>query len=68
MSAAFIPILPDSGLDQFKVGLVDGPFSDGDGQHFHSISDRNRRRQKKMHEIEKKLQVEFGWKFDEIMG
>jgi hypothetical protein len=21
-----------------------------------------------MHETEKKLQVEFGWKFDEIMG
>jgi hypothetical protein len=55
-------------LDQFKVGLGDGPFSDGDEQHCHSISDRNRRRQKKMHETEKKLQVEFGWKFDEIMG
>ena len=55
MSAAFIPILLDSGLDQLKVGLGDGPFSDGDGQHCNCISDRNRRRQKKMHEIEKKL-------------
>ena len=55
MSAAFIPILPDSGLDRLKVGLVDGPFSDGDGQHCNCISDRNRRRQKKMHRSEKNL-------------
>ena len=46
-------MVPDSGLYQLKVGLGDGPFSDGDGQHCHCISDRNNRRQQKMHEIEK---------------
>ena len=68
MSAAFIPVLADSGLDCLKVGLGDGPFSNCNGQHSHSISEQDRRRQKKMHVIEKKLQVEFDWKFDEIMG
>ena len=68
MSEAFIPRPPDSGLDQLKVGLGDGPFSDGDEQHSNSISDRNRRRHKKMHEIERNLQVEFDWKMGEIMS
>ena len=53
MSTAFVPMLPDSSLDQLKVGLDDRPFSDGNGQHSHCISEQNRRRQQKMHENEK---------------
>jgi len=68
LSAAFIPVLADSGLDCLKVGLGDGPFSNCNGQHSHSISEQDRRRQKKMHEIEKKLQAELDGEIDEIMG
>jgi len=53
MSATFIPILPDNNLDQFKVALGDGPFSDGNGQHSHYISEQDRRRQQKMQRSEK---------------
>jgi hypothetical protein len=55
LSTAFIPILPDSGLDQLKVGLSDVPLPDGNGQHSHCISEQDRRRQQKMHGNEKKF-------------
>ena len=32
LSAAFIPMFLNRSLDQVKIGLVDGPISDGDGQ------------------------------------
>jgi hypothetical protein len=53
MSATFIPILLDNNLDQFKVALGDGPFSDGNGQHSYYISEQDRRRQQKMQRSEK---------------
>jgi len=59
LSATFMPMFPDSRLDQLKVGLSDGPFPDGNGQHSHCISEQNRRRQQKMHENEKKWAVEY---------
>jgi hypothetical protein len=31
LSAAFVPMLVDGSLDQFKIGLSDSPFSDGKG-------------------------------------
>jgi hypothetical protein len=58
----------DSVLNIIEILLANGSFSDGNGQHDDCISESNRRRQQKMHEIERKLQVGFDWKFDESMG
>jgi len=51
-----MPMLIDSSLDQLNVGFGDSPFSDGNGKHFHSISEQNRRRQQKMHGNEKNFE------------
>ena len=31
LSTAFIPVFIDSSSNEFEIGLVDGPFSDGNG-------------------------------------
>ena len=52
----FSPLIPmpvDSGLDEWDVGLGDGSFPDGKGQHFNCIAERMRGRQEKMHGDEK---------------
>ena len=68
LSAAFIPVFIDSSSNEFEIGLVDGPFSDGNGQHSHSISEQDRRRQQKMHEIEKKfVEKESSGKLDGLL-
>ena len=53
MLAALIPEVVNSALNQFKIGLLDGSFSDSNGQHSHYISKRIRGRQQKMHGDEK---------------
>lgn len=45
----------DRVLNRFKFGSVDGPSSNGNGQHVHRIPERNRRRQQKMKKSEKNL-------------
>ena len=45
----------DSILNQLKIGLGDGSFSDGDGQHDQRITERTHGRQQKMHENVKNL-------------
>ena len=52
-----MPMLLNSGLDQLKVVLGDGSFSNGNGQHCHYIAKRERGRQQKMHGDEKKITV-----------
>ena len=55
MLSTLIPMLLDSNLDQLKVGLSDGLFPDGDGQHSHSIPEQDRGRQQKVGGDEKKF-------------
>ena len=47
----------NNSLDQFKIGPVNGSFSDSNGQHCHYIAKEKRRRQQKMDGDEKKFAV-----------
>ena len=58
-AAAVVPMLIDNGLDQWQIGVGNGPFSDGDRQHDHRISKRIRGRRQKMHEIKKYFSRQF---------
>jgi len=46
-----MPMLLNSGLDQLKVVLGDGSFSNGNGQHCHYIAKRERGRQQKIYPV-----------------
>ncbi len=48
LGTAFIPMGGDNGLNEFKIWLRDCPGSDGNRQHPHYISERERGRQPKM--------------------
>jgi len=58
-AAAQVPMLIDDGLDQWQIGVGNGPFSDGDGQHDHRISKRILGRQLKMQGDENIFSGEF---------
>ena len=49
LSTSLGPMLVNSSLDQLNLNLGDDSFSNGNGQHAHYISEKNRRRQQKMH-------------------
>lgn len=61
-------MLVNSSLNQINIGLVNGSFSDGDGQHDQRITERTHGRQKKMQGSEKKLWEEFGQENGQIVG
>ncbi len=48
MFSTLIPMPVDSDLNEGDVGLGDGSFPDGNGQHSHYISERERGRRPKM--------------------
>lgn len=50
---AFIPMPLNASLNQIKIGLVNGSFSDGNGQHSYCISKEKRGRQRKIKKSEK---------------
>ena len=52
-------MLRNRSLDQLNFSLSDASFPDGNGQHSHCISEKNRRRQQKMHGNEKKWALEY---------
>ena len=54
MLSALTPVLIDRGLNLDNISVGDGPFSDGNGQHIHYISERAQGRQPKMKKSEKK--------------
>ena len=43
-------MLINSGLDQFKISPMNGPFPDSNGQHSHCITEEMRGRQQKVKE------------------
>jgi len=45
MLSALMPKRINRGLDFNDISVVDGPFSDGNGQHTHYIPERARGRQ-----------------------
>lgn len=47
-AAAAVPMIIDNSLNEWQIGVANGPFSDGDGQHDHRISKRILGRQQKM--------------------
>ena len=47
LGAAFVPVDADSILNNLEIGLGDGSFSYGNGQHPHCIAKQNRGRQQK---------------------
>ena len=56
MLSALTPMRIDRGLDLNNISVGDGPFSDGNGQHTHCITERAQGRQAKM----KKMGI-FRW-------
>ena len=48
LCTAFIPIVDDSRLNEFKIWLGKCPCSDGNVQRSHYISEKNRGRQQKI--------------------
>jgi len=50
---AFIPMPVNGSLNQIKIGVVNGSFSDGNGQHSHCISKEKRGRQQIIQKSEK---------------
>ena len=50
-------MLINSSLDQPNISLGDDSFSNGNGQHAHCISEKNPRRQQKMHGPQKQVVV-----------
>ena len=59
VGAAAVPMFIDSGLDQWQIGVGNGPFSDGYGQHDDCISERNRGRHPRMQGSENNFPGEF---------
>ena len=55
-------MLINSSLDQPNISLGDDSFSNGNGQHTHCISEKNPRRQKKMHGAKKSVDRVFWMK------
>ncbi len=55
MSSALVPMPDDCGLNRRNIFFVNGPFSDGNGQHVNRISERTSGRQQKMHGPQKKV-------------
>ena len=55
MLSALTPVLIYRGLNLDNISVGDGPFSDGNGQHIHYISERAQGRQPKMKKSEKKF-------------
>ena len=55
MLSAPAPVLVDRGLDWNDVLSGDGPFSDGQRQHIHCITEKGYGRQPKMQKSEKNL-------------
>jgi hypothetical protein len=53
MLSALAPVLVDRGLDWNDIVSGDGPFSDGQGQHIHRITEKGCGRQPKMKKSEK---------------
>ena len=54
MLSALTPVRIYRDLDLNNISVGDGPFSDGNGQHTHCITERARGRQHKMKKSEKK--------------
>jgi len=52
VGAAAVPMFIDNSLNEWQIGVANGPFSDGDGQHDHQISKRILGRQQKMQDDE----------------
>ena len=52
MGAATVPMFIDNSLNEWQIGVADGPFSDGDGQHNYHISKRVEGRLQKMQDDE----------------
>jgi len=65
MLSAPAPVLIDRGLNWNDVVSGDGPFSDGNGQHSHCITEKGFGRQPKM----KKSEKNYGrMRFDRKIG
>jgi hypothetical protein len=58
-AAAVVPMLINNVLDYGQVGVMNGPVSNGDGQHDHRISKRIRGRQRKMQRDANYFQGEY---------
>ena len=65
MLSALTPKRINRGLDLNNISVGDGPFSDGNGQHTHCITERARGRQPKMKKSEKNF---CGVRFDRKIG
>ena len=61
LSAAFVPMVVDSSLNQPKLSLCDRPFSDSNGYYSHYIAEQKRGRQQKMHGSEKSSMAGIWW-------
>ena len=69
MLSASTPMRINRGLDVNNISVSDGPFSDGNGQHTHCITERAQGRQAKMGKSEKNLgRVRFDRKIDQNLG
>ncbi|MCF8070633.1 MAG: hypothetical protein K9L30_18790 [Desulfobacterales bacterium] len=55
MSPALVPMAVNGGLNSRNIFFGNGPFSDGNGQHVHRISERFSGRQQKIHKPQKKI-------------
>ena len=65
MLSALAPVLIDRGLDWNDIVSGDGPFSDGNGQHTHCITEKGFGRQPKMKKSGKNID---GMEFDRRIG
>ena len=65
MLSTLIPKRINRGLNLNNISVGDGPFSDGNGQHTHCITERARGRQPKMQKSGNNL---GGVRFDRKMG
>ncbi len=69
MLSTLIPKRINRGLNLNNISVGDGPFSDGNGQHTHCITERAQGRQPKMGKSEKNLgRVRFDRKIDQNLG
>ncbi len=65
MLSALTPKRINRGLNLNNISVGDGPFSDGNGQHTHCITERAQGRQPKIRKGEKKY---CGVRFDRKIG
>ena len=65
MLSALTPMRVNRGLDLNDISVGDGPFSDGNGQHTHCITERAQGRQPKMGKSENN---QGGVRFDRKIG